>query len=123
MSCRFCPLWACSPTILWRVSVEQREPPVSMCFSIPSRRIVGVTDLSVSKATGSQAEQVAALMTLSFAADPTTRWVYPEPHQYLVYFPTFVQLYGGGAFECNGAHGVAGEAFAMWLAPGMHPEE
>jgi GNAT superfamily N-acetyltransferase len=83
-----------------------------------------MVDLPVSIVTRSQEKQVIALMTLSFASDPPVRWVYADPYQYLTYFPIFVRLYGGGAFDCGGAHAVGGsEGFAMWLPPGMHPDE
>jgi|SRR4051794_17172895 ribosomal protein S18 acetylase RimI-like enzyme len=83
-----------------------------------------MSDLSVSTVTRSQEKQVIALMTLSFASDPPARWVYPDPDHYLTYFPIFVQLYGGGAFDCGGAHTVGGdEGCALWLSPGMHPHE
>jgi GNAT superfamily N-acetyltransferase len=63
-------------------------------------------------------------MTLSFSVDPASRWVFPDPNQYFIHFPTFVKHYGGGAFDTNSVHGVEGhEGFAMWLAPGQHPDD
>jgi GNAT superfamily N-acetyltransferase len=68
------------------------------------------------------AERVFATLTLAFAADPPCRWLYPQPEQYLKYFPVFARAFGGIAL----AHGTVladhGGA-ALWLAPGAEPEE
>jgi GNAT superfamily N-acetyltransferase len=62
-------------------------------------------------------------IVLAFAADPTTRWTWPQPHQYLNAMPDFVRAFGGGAFthggaDCTEACGGA----ALWLPPGVHPD-
>jgi hypothetical protein len=30
------------------------------------------------------------IQVLAFAADPVIRWLWPEPHQYLINFPTLL---------------------------------
>src|SRR5262245_22537449 len=60
---------------------------------------------------------------LAFACDPVTRWMYPDPHQYLTHFPEFVRAFGGRAFEHDSAH-YTGEfsGGALWLPPGVQPD-
>jgi ribosomal protein S18 acetylase RimI-like enzyme len=70
-------------------------------------------------------EQVATgIIVLAFAADPVTRWTWPDPHLYLTAMPRFVRAFGGKAFACGGAHCVGDSAgAALWLAPGVEPDE
>ena len=63
-------------------------------------------------------------MTLAFSDDPPTRWMFPEPSQYLRHFPTFVRLYAGAGFDSGSVLAVEGnEGYAMWLPPGVHSDE
>ena len=55
--------------------------------------------LSILTVANSDEEAVISLMTLAFSDDPATRWMYPEPRQFLAYYPTFVRLYAGAAFD------------------------
>jgi ribosomal protein S18 acetylase RimI-like enzyme len=67
-----------------------------------------------------------ALSTLSiaFATDPPSRWLFPEPEAYLAGFPHFVRGLGGAAFAGGAADSTAdGRATALWLAPGQSPDE
>ena len=70
-------------------------------------------------------DEVAAIGTvaLAFVADPITRWVWPEAHQYLAAMPRFVRAFGGGAFTHGGAYCTGKYAgAALWLPPGVHPD-
>jgi ribosomal protein S18 acetylase RimI-like enzyme len=61
---------------------------------------------------------------LAFAADPVIRWLWPEPHQYLINFPTLLEGFGGRAFDEGAALATEGfEGCAMWLPPGIGPDE
>jgi ribosomal protein S18 acetylase RimI-like enzyme len=63
-------------------------------------------------------------IALAFVADPMTRWVWPQSHQYLSVMPTFVRAFGGAAFVRGGAFCSGDYAgAALWLAPGVHPDE
>ena len=63
-------------------------------------------------------------MTLAFSDDPPTRWMFPEPNQYLRHFPSFVRLYAGAGFDSGSVLAVEGnEGYAMWLPPGVHSDE
>lgn len=63
-------------------------------------------------------------MVLAFAADPIARWWWPEPQQYLASMPGFTRAFGGAAFGYGTAHCTAdGAGAALWLAPGIEPDE
>jgi ribosomal protein S18 acetylase RimI-like enzyme len=70
-----------------------------------------------------QASTISTIV-LGFAADPMTRWVWPDSSEYLRIMPQFVMAFGGRAFE----HGTAyiterARAAALWLPPGIEPDD
>jgi ribosomal protein S18 acetylase RimI-like enzyme len=68
--------------------------------------------------------QIVDVITLAFGTDPIARWVYPNSQQYLEYFPNFIRLFGGRAFETETAYYTKNfSAAALWLAPGTSPDE
>jgi ribosomal protein S18 acetylase RimI-like enzyme len=70
--------------------------------------------------------QASAISTivLGFAADPMTRWVWPDSSEYLRVMPRFVKAFGGRAFEHGTADITEGtRAVALWLPPGVEPDE
>jgi GNAT superfamily N-acetyltransferase len=69
-----------------------------------------------------KAAAVAAL-TLAFASDPATRWTWPDPKVFLMAFPRFAEAFGGAAFAKGSAHYIEGAAVALWLPPGVEPDE
>ena len=63
-------------------------------------------------------------IVLGFATDPMTRWVWPDPSDYLRIMPQFANAFGGKAFELGTAYITAGaRAAALWLPPGVEPDE
>ncbi len=63
-------------------------------------------------------------IVLGFSADPIARWLFPEPRQFLATFPTVTRLFGGRAFEHGSAYHVDDyTGAALWLPPGIHPDE
>jgi hypothetical protein len=61
---------------------------------------------------------------MAFSTDPVTRWIYPDPHQYLTHFPPFVRAFGGKAFAHESAYYVDGYAgAALWLPPDAQFDE
>ena len=55
---------------------------------------------AIKAVTPSNADQtVGAVGVLAFSADPAARWFYPNAHQCLTNFPSFVQAFAGKAFE------------------------
>jgi len=72
----------------------------------------------------SEESRIASLMTLAFANDPVMRYLYPDQLQFLTYFPEFVRLFGGRAFDRGSAYITEdGYGAALWLPPGEHPDE
>ena len=79
------------------------------------------------KITIGAAEDKARLiqtLVLSFASDPVSRWSTPKADEFLANMPGFFALFGGKAFD----HGTAyvandGQAVALWLPPGVDPDE
>jgi GNAT superfamily N-acetyltransferase len=72
------------------------------------------------------ADTVPAIDTivLAFAADPMSRWSWPDAHQYLATMPRLARAFGGRAFAHGSAFGSADYAgVALWLPPGVHPDE
>jgi ribosomal protein S18 acetylase RimI-like enzyme len=62
-------------------------------------------------------------MVLAFSHDPVFRWMYPNPYQYLTYFPRFVQIFGGKAFAEETAYFTDGySGAALWFGPGVEPD-
>jgi hypothetical protein len=61
---------------------------------------------------------------LPIFADPVARWVYPESDQYLASFFGRLREFGGRAFEQDTARSVNDCAdVALWLPPGVEPDE
>ena len=77
-----------------------------------------------SASTAAERDNAVAVVVLAFACDPVARWAYPDPHDYLAHFPTFVRAFGGNAFVHGAgyyAEGFAGAA--LWLPPDVPPRE
>ena len=74
--------------------------------------------------TEAEAARVIDAIVLGFSADPVVRWLFPEPQRFLAKFPTLTRLFGGRAFEHDTAYHVDGYiGAALWLPPGVHPDE
>lgn len=77
---------------------------------------------TVRRASHAEAGRIGSLMTLGFADDPVCRRLYPDPEQYLTFFPEVVRLFGRVAFDHGGAHVIDGIGAALWIAPNAHPD-
>jgi GNAT superfamily N-acetyltransferase len=81
-------------------------------------------DHSIITAQPQDAERVYAVLTLAFATDPPSRWLFPEPAQYLLYYPMFARALGGAALEQGTAFiDSDGGGAALWLSPDTGPDE
>jgi ribosomal protein S18 acetylase RimI-like enzyme len=72
------------------------------------------------------ADEAEATQTvvLAFAGDPAARWSWPDARSYLTSMPRLVSAFGGPAFEHGSAYSVGAFAgVALWLRPGLHPDE
>lgn len=75
-------------------------------------------------AAATRRRQIVDVITLAFSTDPVARWTYPASQQYLEYFPNFIRLFAGKAFETGSAYYVDNfAAAALWLPPGAEPDE
>lgn len=80
--------------------------------------------VSVRTAAVADQDRAVAAIVLGFSADPIARWSYPEPNDYLNYFPRIVKALGGNAFESGTAYHIDGFlGAALWLPPGVEPRE
>jgi ribosomal protein S18 acetylase RimI-like enzyme len=78
----------------------------------------------IKSANESNQQQAIAVISLAFATDPMSRWIYPDPYQFLSYFPEVVRLFAGNAFEQGTAYYVdAFSGVALWLPPNVHPRD
>ena len=71
-------------------------------------------------------ERQCAITTLmlAFAVDPIMRWAWPDPSAYAVCWPGVADAFGGRAFDHGTAHGLGDSlAVALWLPPGVGPDE
>lgn len=65
-----------------------------------------------------------ATITMAFANDPVTRWVFPDAHQYLTYWPRILKALAGGAFAKGTADSVDDcRGVALWLPPGVGSDD
>lgn len=83
-----------------------------------------MTTPRIKTVTADQEEAAINVVVQAFSTDPAARWLYPDPHQYAVNFPSFVRIFGGKAFEQGSAYSISGfSGAALWLPPGVHPDE
>jgi GNAT superfamily N-acetyltransferase len=83
-----------------------------------------VTTIPIKTATASDQDHIIAVLVLAFSTDPGARWIYPDPYNYMSYFPEIIRAFGGGAFQHGTAHYVDGFfGAALWLPPDVAPKE
>lgn len=80
---------------------------------------MGISD-QIRTATWADEKKIAALVGLAFAADPTVRWLLPDPHDYLKSNEKYVGLSSGPAFDNSSAFIIGNMCgAALWLPPGI----
>ncbi len=86
-------------------------------------KVIPMTTPIVKTAIESDEADVIDALKMAFAADPATRWVWPDPRNYLSNFSSFAKAFGGKAFECKSAHYIGNySGAALWLPPNVHPD-
>ena len=80
------------------------------------------TDKAQTATAGDEAA-VIAILTLAFSNDPAARWTWPEPKVFIEAFPRFAKAFGGAAFAKGTAHRIGWTGAALWLPPGVEPDE
>jgi ribosomal protein S18 acetylase RimI-like enzyme len=95
-----------------------------MGMSMPSAASVVNGTTAVLAAEPGHVDRVLGVLTLAFAADPPTRWLFPGSDEYLRHFPTFARALGGAALPRRTALATQDHAgVALWLAPDAAPDE
>lgn len=85
--------------------------------------MTSTTAPSINTVGGADSERAIATIMTAFSGDPIVRWMLPDPHQYLTYFPEAVRRFCGQAFEGSSAYAVEGYMGAsLWLRPGVEPD-
>jgi len=82
-----------------------------------------MTAANVKTATQADTDKCVALIALAFSNDPAARWAYKDPAAYLEHFPAFARAFSCAAFDHGTAHHIEGSATALWIPPGVEPDE
>ena len=65
-----------------------------------------------------------ATLVLAFGTDPVARWMYGDPHQYLLHIPRLFRALSTSSFEAGAAQRTDdGIGIAIWLPPGVHGDD
>jgi ribosomal protein S18 acetylase RimI-like enzyme len=79
---------------------------------------------AVTAADESQRHAAISAIALAFTEDPLARWALPNPADYLEGMTAFIDAFGGNGLAHGGTYIVAGgRGAAMWLPPGVAPDE
>lgn len=79
---------------------------------------------SVTSASESQRQAAISAIALAFTEDPMARWSLPNAADYLAAMPAFIDAFGGNGLAHGATHlAEGGKGAAMWLPPGVTPDE
>ncbi|MDR4462418.1 MAG: GNAT family N-acetyltransferase [Nitrospirales bacterium] len=79
---------------------------------------------SATRASLSDYERSIAVLVTAFISDPFIRWMFSDAKQYLHYFPQALKYFAGRAFDHGSAYRSEDfNAAALWLPPGVGPDE
>jgi len=71
-----------------------------------------------------EVDHAIATLVLAFATDPVARWMYVDPHQYLLHIPRLFRALGRSSFEARAADRTSDRfGVALWLPPDVHGED
>jgi ribosomal protein S18 acetylase RimI-like enzyme len=69
-------------------------------------------------------DHAIATLVLTFGTDPVARWMYGDPHQYLLHIPRLFRALGTSSFEAGAAQRTDdGIGIAIWLPPGVRGDD
>src|SRR5215813_9536030 len=69
-------------------------------------------------------DHAIATLVLAFGTDPVARWMYDDPHQYLLHIPRLFRALGRSSFEAGAAQRTNdGLGVALWLPPSIHGDD
>ena len=58
-----------------------------------------MSPVAVREASSDDLARAVSVQVMAFGSDPVMRWLYPDAHDYLAHYPSFVEAFGGRAFE------------------------
>jgi GNAT superfamily N-acetyltransferase len=71
-----------------------------------------------------EVDHAIATLVLAFGAYPVARWMYDDPHQYLLHIPRLFRALGKSSFAAAAAQRTDdGLGVALWLPPGVHGDD
>ncbi len=71
-----------------------------------------------------EVDHAIATLVLAFGTDPVARWMYNDPHQYLLHIPRLFRALARSSFEAGAAQRTDdGFGIALWLPPGVHGDD
>jgi hypothetical protein len=84
-----------------------------------------MTPLRVATIGGdAEVDHAIATLVLAFVTDPVARWMYDDPHRYLLHIPRLFRALGKNSFEGGAAQRTNdGLGVALWLSPGVHGDD
>ena len=69
-------------------------------------------------------DHAIATLVLAFGTDPVARWMYGDPHHYLMHIPRLFRALGTSSFEAGAAQRTNdGIGVAIWLPPGVQGDD
>jgi ribosomal protein S18 acetylase RimI-like enzyme len=86
---------------------------------------MGMKPPGVATITGdAQVDHAIATLVLAFDTDPVARWMYNDPHQYLLHIPRLFRALATSSFATGAAERtIDGLGIAIWLPPGVHGDD
>jgi ribosomal protein S18 acetylase RimI-like enzyme len=71
-----------------------------------------------------EVDHAIATLVLAFGTDPVARWMYNDPHQYLLHSPRLFRALGTSSFAAGAAQRTNdGLGIAIWLPPGVRGDD
>ena len=75
-------------------------------------------------AGAAEIDHAIATLVLAFGTDPVARWMYGDPHQYLLHIPRLFRALGTSSFDAGAAQRTDdGIGIAIWLPPAVHGDD
>jgi GNAT superfamily N-acetyltransferase len=82
-----------------------------------------MNELKITIADTLERDTAVRAVVAAFSGDPAARWMYSDSERYQEYFPVLVNVFAGASFEHASAYCYGTDAAALWLPPGIHPDE
>jgi hypothetical protein len=75
-------------------------------------------------AGAAEVDHAIATLVLAFGTHPVARWMYDDPHKYLLHLLLLFRTLGTASFEAEATQRTSdGVGVAFWLPPGVHGDD